>query len=126
MSYLRSQAVQYIEQGHVRVGPDPITDPAFLVTRHMEDFVTWVDTSKLKRTVMQYNVCFFAPVELLSATWADLSSLWCRTSLMTLTSCRRPCPHDLLLYGRMAPAPRNPCMSLDCDPGIVATSTAPQ
>lgn len=23
--------------------------------RHMEDFVTWVDTSKLKRTVMQYN-----------------------------------------------------------------------
>lgn len=50
------QAVQYIEQGHVRVGPDPITDPAFLVTRHMEDFVTWVDTSKLKRTVMRYNV----------------------------------------------------------------------
>lgn len=52
---LSKQAVQYIEQGHVRVGPDPITDPAFLVTRHMEDFVTWVDTSKLKRTVMQYN-----------------------------------------------------------------------
>ena len=28
--------------------------------RHMEDFVTWVDTSKLKRTIMQYNdeVCF--------------------------------------------------------------------
>lgn len=26
----------------------------------MEDFVTWVDTSKIKRTVMQYNneVCF--------------------------------------------------------------------
>ena len=23
--------------------------------RHMEDFVTWVDTSKLKRTVMTYN-----------------------------------------------------------------------
>ena len=23
--------------------------------RHMEDFVTWVDTSKLKRTVMKYN-----------------------------------------------------------------------
>lgn len=26
----------------------------FLI-RHMEDFVTWVDTSKLKRTVMRYN-----------------------------------------------------------------------
>ncbi|KAG8747052.1 Small subunit (SSU) processome component [Ceratobasidium sp. 414] len=23
--------------------------------RHMEDYVTWVDTSKVKRTVMQYN-----------------------------------------------------------------------
>jgi hypothetical protein len=23
--------------------------------RHMEDFVTWVDTSKLKRTIMKYN-----------------------------------------------------------------------
>jgi len=73
-----SQAVQYVEQGHVRVGPDPINDPAFLVTRwvtfnwqgeansskilsnrHMEDFVTWVDTSKLKRTVMRYNVGIF-------------------------------------------------------------------
>ncbi|KAG8852360.1 Small subunit (SSU) processome component [Tulasnella sp. 330] len=50
-----SAAVKFIEQGHIRVGPDNITDPAFLVTRHMEDFVTWVDQSKLKRTVMTYN-----------------------------------------------------------------------
>ncbi|KAG6375015.1 hypothetical protein JVT61DRAFT_3794 [Boletus reticuloceps] len=50
-----SAAAKFIEQGHVRVGPDTITDPAFLVTRHMEDFVTWVDTSKLRRTVMAYN-----------------------------------------------------------------------
>jgi ribosomal protein S4 len=67
------QAAKFIEQGHVRVGPDTITDPAYLVTRyaldahislvvfltvlcrHMEDFVTWVDTSKLKRTIMKYN-----------------------------------------------------------------------
>lgn len=26
-----------------------------LSCRHMEDFVTWVDTSKLKRTIMKYN-----------------------------------------------------------------------
>lgn len=26
-----------------------------MVFRHMEDFVTWVDTSKLKRTIMKYN-----------------------------------------------------------------------
>ncbi|XP_073012651.1 U3 small nucleolar ribonucleoprotein protein IMP3 isoform X2 [Typha latifolia] len=49
------EAVTYIEQGHVRVGPDTITDPAFLVTRNMEDFVTWVDSSKIKRKVMEYN-----------------------------------------------------------------------
>ncbi|KAK7051242.1 U3 small nucleolar ribonucleoprotein imp3 [Paramarasmius palmivorus] len=50
-----SAAAKFIEQGHVRVGPDTITDPAYLVTRRMEDFVTWVDTSKLKRIVMSYN-----------------------------------------------------------------------
>ncbi|GAA94435.1 uncharacterized protein L969DRAFT_90991 [Mixia osmundae IAM 14324] len=55
MSQTVKMAVQYVEQGHVRVGPETVTDPAFLVTRNMEDFVTWVDTSKLKRTVMSYN-----------------------------------------------------------------------
>ncbi|KAL5582073.1 hypothetical protein UlMin_014515 [Ulmus minor] len=49
------EAVTYIEQGHIRVGPDTVTDPAFLVTRNMEDFITWVDTSKIKRKVLQYN-----------------------------------------------------------------------
>lgn len=32
-----------------------VTDPAFLVTRSMEDFVTWVDTSRIKRKVQKYN-----------------------------------------------------------------------
>ncbi|ERN20112.1 hypothetical protein AMTRI_Chr06g179260 [Amborella trichopoda] len=49
------EAVTYIEQGHIRVGPETVTDPAFLVTRNMEDFVTWVDTSKIRRKVLQYN-----------------------------------------------------------------------
>ncbi|KNC79650.1 U3 small nucleolar ribonucleoprotein IMP3 [Sphaeroforma arctica JP610] len=48
-------AVKLVEQGHVRVGPEMVTDPAFLVTRTMEDFVTWVDTSKVKRHVAKYN-----------------------------------------------------------------------
>ncbi|CAO3646320.1 unnamed protein product [Cunninghamella echinulata] len=43
------EAVTFVEQGHIRVGPQTITDPAFLVNRTMEDFVTWVDTSKIKR-----------------------------------------------------------------------------
>lgn len=49
------EASTFIEQGHVRVGPETITDPAFLVTRDMEDLVTWVDTSSIKRKVMRYN-----------------------------------------------------------------------
>ncbi|KAJ2717946.1 U3 small nucleolar ribonucleoprotein imp3 [Coemansia sp. Benny D115] len=55
MSQYVSEAVRLIEQGHVRVGPDTVTDPAFLVTRNMEDFVTWVDTSKIKRKILKYN-----------------------------------------------------------------------
>lgn len=39
----------------VRVGADVVTDPAFLVTRALEDFVTWVDTSKIRRKVLAYN-----------------------------------------------------------------------
>ena len=49
------EAVTLVEQGHVRVGPENVTDPAFLVTRGMEDYISWVDTSKIKRTVMKYN-----------------------------------------------------------------------
>jgi U3 small nucleolar ribonucleoprotein protein IMP3 len=49
------EAVTFVEQGHIRVGSETVTDPAYLVTRNMEDFVTWVDTSKVKRKVMRYN-----------------------------------------------------------------------
>uniref|UniRef100_A0A663EJD3 IMP U3 small nucleolar ribonucleoprotein 3 n=1 Tax=Aquila chrysaetos chrysaetos TaxID=223781 RepID=A0A663EJD3_AQUCH len=38
-------AVTFVEQGHVRVGPEVVTDPALLVPRAVEDFVTWVDAS---------------------------------------------------------------------------------
>uniref|UniRef100_T1IJR2 U3 small nucleolar ribonucleoprotein protein IMP3 n=1 Tax=Strigamia maritima TaxID=126957 RepID=T1IJR2_STRMM len=48
-------AVQFIEQGHVRVGTELVMDPAFLVPRSLEDFVTWVDASAIKKKVMDYN-----------------------------------------------------------------------
>merc|ERR1711915_725598 len=48
-------AVTFIEQGHIRVGPEVITDPAFLVTRNMEDFVTWSHASAIRKHVMEYN-----------------------------------------------------------------------
>lgn len=50
-----STAHKFVEQGHVRVGTEVVTDPAFLISRGMEDFVTWVDGSKVKRQVLQYR-----------------------------------------------------------------------
>lgn len=55
MAQYLKEAVELIEQGHVRVGPTTVTEPAFLVTRSFEDHVTWVDNSKIKRTIMKYN-----------------------------------------------------------------------
>ncbi|KAK6197889.1 ribosomal protein S4/S9 N-terminal domain-containing protein [Scheffersomyces amazonensis] len=50
-----SDAVTFVEQGHVRVGPNVITDAAYLVTRNLEDYLTWVDTSKIKANVLKYK-----------------------------------------------------------------------
>ena len=55
MAETNKQAVTYVEQGHIRVGPEVVTDPAFLVSRALEDHLTWVDSSKIKRAVMTYN-----------------------------------------------------------------------
>ncbi|RFU24168.1 hypothetical protein B7463_g12173, partial [Scytalidium lignicola] len=55
MSETVQAATALIEQGHVRVGTETITDPAFLVGRSMEDFVTWVDGSKIKRHILRYR-----------------------------------------------------------------------
>ena len=48
-------AVKYIEQGHVRIGPEVVMDPAFLVSRNMEDYITWANGSKIRQRVMEYN-----------------------------------------------------------------------
>ena len=55
MVELVNAAHKFIEQGHVRVGTDVVTDPAYLVTRGREDFITWVDGSKIKRRVERYQ-----------------------------------------------------------------------
>jgi U3 small nucleolar ribonucleoprotein protein IMP3 len=67
-----------LSKGHIRVGDTVIKDPAYLVfgpfsssfqggdevivlffcsqvTRPLEDFVTWVDSSKIKQTIAKYN-----------------------------------------------------------------------
>jgi ribosomal protein S4 len=55
MSQTIQAAIKFIEQGHVRVGPERCTDPAFLVSRAMEDYVTWTDTSAIRRQIESYN-----------------------------------------------------------------------
>ncbi|ODM93620.1 U3 small nucleolar ribonucleoprotein IMP3 [Orchesella cincta] len=55
MAQTIKDAVKFIEQGHVRVGVDKVTDPAFLVTRTLEDFVTWTNASAIKKHVLEYN-----------------------------------------------------------------------
>ncbi|GFQ66464.1 u3 small nucleolar ribonucleoprotein protein IMP3 [Trichonephila clavata] len=48
-------ATKFVEHGHVRIGPNLVMDPAFLVTKNMEDFITWVDQSAIKRHIAAYN-----------------------------------------------------------------------
>lgn len=55
MSETLAEATNLVTSGQVRVGPETITDPAFLVTRAMEDYVRWVDAGKIRRAVAAYN-----------------------------------------------------------------------
>ncbi len=49
------EASTFIEQGHLRVGPSVVTDPAMLITRSMEDHLNWVDSSKIKQKIMKFK-----------------------------------------------------------------------
>jgi U3 small nucleolar ribonucleoprotein protein IMP3 len=55
MAQTMQAAVKFVEQGHVRVGPELVNDPAYLVTRRLEDYVTWTDVSAIKKQVLDYN-----------------------------------------------------------------------
>lgn len=48
-------ATSYVKSGHVRLGPQLISDPATIVTRRMEDFITWRDGSKLRQHIADFN-----------------------------------------------------------------------
>jgi U3 small nucleolar ribonucleoprotein protein IMP3 len=48
-------ASDFVEHGHVRVGPTQVRDAAFLVPRSLDDLITWVDGSKIKRHVQEFN-----------------------------------------------------------------------
>ncbi|GFE55500.1 U3 small nucleolar ribonucleoprotein IMP3 [Babesia ovis] len=49
------QAVTYIEQGHIRVGLDVVNNPAYHVTRELEDHITWSQGSKIKEKVVDFT-----------------------------------------------------------------------
>jgi len=44
-----------IEQGHIKVGVETITDPAFHVNRSVEDVITWTRDSKYRQKVLDFN-----------------------------------------------------------------------
>ena len=48
-------ASDFIEHGHIRVGPTQVRDPAFLVPRTLEDHITWVDGSKIRQHIDNFN-----------------------------------------------------------------------
>jgi U3 small nucleolar ribonucleoprotein protein IMP3 len=50
-----SLANDFIRHGHIRIGPNVISDPAFLVPRNMEDYITWTNQSVIKDTIRKYN-----------------------------------------------------------------------
>jgi U3 small nucleolar ribonucleoprotein protein IMP3 len=49
------EAVTFLEQSQVRVGTEVVNNPAYIVTRSMEDHISWVDGSKIKRKINEYK-----------------------------------------------------------------------
>lgn len=48
-------ASNMVKEGHVRLGPELVSDPAILVTRKMEEYLTWRDTSKLRGHIADFH-----------------------------------------------------------------------
>ncbi|EPY34650.1 U3 small nucleolar ribonucleoprotein IMP3 [Strigomonas culicis] len=48
-------AADLVHHGHVRVGTTQVRDPAFLVPRALEDYVTWMTGSKIRKHVDSFN-----------------------------------------------------------------------
>lgn len=46
---------EIVHHGHVRVGTTQIRDPAFLVPRGLDDYVTWMPGSKIRQHVDTFN-----------------------------------------------------------------------
>lgn len=49
------QAITYIEQGQIQLGTEVATNPCIMITRTMEDHISWVKQSKIQRKIDIYN-----------------------------------------------------------------------
>ncbi|KAI5169986.1 U3 small nucleolar ribonucleoprotein IMP3 [Pancytospora epiphaga] len=49
------EADTFVQQGHIRMGNRLISDTSTLVSKAMEDFVTWTDSSKIRRKIDEFN-----------------------------------------------------------------------
>ena len=49
------ESVTFVEQSQLRVGTEVVNNPAFIVTRNMEDHIKWVDGCKIKRKIDEYQ-----------------------------------------------------------------------
>ncbi len=49
------EAETFIQQGHFMIGNEIIKDPDFLVSRRMEDHISWNDRSKIKQKIDDYQ-----------------------------------------------------------------------
>ena len=48
-------ATQYIQQGHIRIGPDICLDESRIISREHEDFITWRNRSAIRAKLNDYN-----------------------------------------------------------------------
>ena len=50
-----TEAETFVQHGHVMIGNEVIKDGDYLVTRRMEDHISWNDNSKIKRKIQEFK-----------------------------------------------------------------------
>lgn len=48
-------ACNYVEHGHVRIGPQVVREINYHLKRGQEDYLTWTDGSVMQQKIRRYN-----------------------------------------------------------------------
>ncbi|KAI5147982.1 U3 small nucleolar ribonucleoprotein IMP3 [Enteropsectra breve] len=48
-------ADKFVQHGHVRLGAKTLNDTSTLISKAMEEFVTWTDSSKIRKKIDEFN-----------------------------------------------------------------------